>query len=163
MFGISYAKWKWIVGLLILANIAYYFYDGWGLVTVKVHDEPLSKVISSIEWQGWVRIYTNLPPDTTVTMYVDHVPLAEAMKVGADVGATVNAAVLEDPAVEYPVKVPVIVSFPTGALVALHCPLVVEPSRSSTRGAVVHSATEPSEKATVPRAKRPSTAVTMAE
>jgi len=80
MFGISYAKWKWIIGLLILANIANYFYSNWGLVTVKVTNAPLSKVIPSIEWQGWVKIYTNLPPDTKVTMYVDHVPLAEAME-----------------------------------------------------------------------------------
>jgi len=80
MFGISYTKWKWIIGLLILANIAYYYYSEWGLVSVKANDAPLSKVISSIEWQGWVKIYTNLPPDTKVTMYVDHVPLAEAME-----------------------------------------------------------------------------------
>src|SRR5476651_600335 len=80
MFEKSSAKWRWIFGLLVLANIAYYFYNNWGLVTVKATDVPLSKVISSIEWQGWVKIYTNLAPDTKVTMYVDHVPLAEAME-----------------------------------------------------------------------------------
>ncbi len=79
MFGISPTQWK-IVGLLILGNIGYYFYSNWGLVTVKVTDVPLSKVIRSIEWQGWVKIYTNLPLDTKVTMYADHVPLAEAME-----------------------------------------------------------------------------------
>ena len=68
MFGISYSKWKWIFGLLIIANIVNYLYSNWGLVTVKVNDAPLSKVIRSIEWQGWVKIYTNLPPDTIVTM-----------------------------------------------------------------------------------------------
>ncbi len=62
------------------ANIAYYLYNNWGLVTVKVKDAPLSKVISSIEWQGWVKIYTNLPLDSKVTMYADHVPLSEAME-----------------------------------------------------------------------------------
>jgi hypothetical protein len=80
MFGISSAKWKWILAILILANIGYYFYNGWGLVTVKVKDAPLGKVVRSIEWQGWVKIYTNLPPDSKVTMYVDHVSLAEAME-----------------------------------------------------------------------------------
>ncbi len=80
MFGISYTTWKRIIVLLVLANIVYYFYTNWGLVTVKVNDAPLSKVIRSIEWQGWVKIYTNLPPDSKVTMYVDHVPLAEAME-----------------------------------------------------------------------------------
>jgi hypothetical protein len=74
------AKWLWILALLVVANIAYYFYNNWGLVTVKVTDEPLSKVIRSIEWQGWVKIYTNLPPDTKVTMWADHVPLSEAME-----------------------------------------------------------------------------------
>ncbi len=80
MFGIKINKWGAILIGLILANIVYYFYTNWGLVTVKVTDAPLSKVISSIEWQGWVKIYTNLPLDTKVTMYVDHVPLAEAME-----------------------------------------------------------------------------------
>jgi len=83
MFGSNSAaaKWIWLMGLLILANIANYLYSNWGLVTVKVTDAPLSKIIRSIEWQGWVTIYTNLPPDTKVTMYADHVPLAEAMEI----------------------------------------------------------------------------------
>src|SRR5271170_5390779 len=81
MFGNEAStKWLWLLSLLVVANIAYYFYSEWGLVTVKVTDVPLSKVIHSIEWQGWVKIYTNLPLDTKVTMYVDHVPLAEAME-----------------------------------------------------------------------------------
>ena len=74
---------KWGAGaivFLILANIICHIYWNWGLITVKVQDAPLSKVIKSIEWQGWVKIYTNLPPDAKVTMYVDHVPLAEAME-----------------------------------------------------------------------------------
>jgi len=65
---------------LIFANVVCHIYWNWGLITVKVHDAPLGKVINSIEWQGWVKIYTNLPPDAKVSMYVDHVPLAEAME-----------------------------------------------------------------------------------
>lgn len=80
MFGIRLNKWQWMFVALVFANIAYYFCTGWGLITVKVTDAPLSKVIRSIEWQGWVKIYTNLPPDTKVTMYADHVSLAEAME-----------------------------------------------------------------------------------
>jgi hypothetical protein len=80
MFGNNATKWIGLLVLLFFANIAYYFYNNWGLVTVKVKDVPLEKVISSIEWQGWVKIYTNLPLDTKVTMFVDHVPLAEAME-----------------------------------------------------------------------------------
>lgn len=76
-----------IILFLILANIVSYLYWNWGLITVNVTDAPLSKVIKSIEWQGWVKIYTNLPSDTKVTMYVDHVPLAEAMEaLAANVG-----------------------------------------------------------------------------
>lgn len=75
-----YFKWGGIILLLILANIISYIYSNWGLITVNVTDVPLNKVIKSIEWQGWVRIYTNIAPDAKVTMYVDHVPLAEAME-----------------------------------------------------------------------------------
>ena len=70
----------WLLGFLIVANIFYHYYLNWGLITVKVHDAPLGKVIRSIEWQGWVKIYTNLDLTSKVTMYVDHVPLAEAME-----------------------------------------------------------------------------------
>ncbi len=75
-----YVLWGGIICILIVANIINYLYWNWGLITVKVTDVPLSKVIKSIEWQGWVKIYTNLPLDTKVTMQVDHVPLAEAME-----------------------------------------------------------------------------------
>ena len=74
------AKWLWLLVGLIVANVGYYLYSNWGLVTVKVKDAPLKQVIGSIEWQAWVKIYTNLPADTKVTMYADHVPLAEAME-----------------------------------------------------------------------------------
>jgi hypothetical protein len=70
----------WTLGFLIVANIVYHYYLNWGLITVKVHDERLGKVIKSIEWQGWVKIYTNLDLNSKVSMYVDHVPLAEAME-----------------------------------------------------------------------------------
>lgn len=68
-----------IIAVLILANIVNYFCTGWGLITVKVQDVPLRQVIKSIEWQGWVTIYTNIDPDTKISMWCDHVPLAEAM------------------------------------------------------------------------------------
>jgi len=68
-----------VIVLLVLANIISYLVSGWGLITVKVQDVPLRQVIKSIEWQGWVTIYTNLDPDTKISMWCDHVPLAEAM------------------------------------------------------------------------------------
>ena len=75
-----FKQYLWILGILVVANIAYQYYLNWGLITVKVHDAPLGKVIKSIEWQGWVKIYTNLDLNSKVSMYVDHVPLAEAME-----------------------------------------------------------------------------------
>jgi hypothetical protein len=57
--------WKWIAG--------------WGLVTVHVTGEPLSKVIRSIERQGGIEIVTSADPATPVTMDVDKVPAAEAV------------------------------------------------------------------------------------
>jgi hypothetical protein len=68
------------IAILLLANIIYYLILNWGLITVKVTDAPLGTVIKSIERQGWVTIYTNMPLDTKVSMWVDHVPLAEAME-----------------------------------------------------------------------------------
>lgn len=68
-----------VVAFLMLANLVSYFCSGWGLITVKVKDVPLKQVIKTIEWQGWVKIYSNLDPDTKVSIWVDHVPLAEAM------------------------------------------------------------------------------------
>ncbi len=73
-----YVKWGGVIVLLIFANIINAIWN-WGLITVKVTDAPLKTVIKSIEWQGWVSIYSNLPADTKVTMNVDHVPLPEAM------------------------------------------------------------------------------------
>jgi hypothetical protein len=69
-----------IIAFLMLANIVYYCFSGWGLITVKVQNEPLGKVIKSIEWQGWVKIYTDIDPTITVSMYVDKVPLPEALE-----------------------------------------------------------------------------------
>ena len=69
-----------IIVFLLLANLLYYCFSGWGLITVKVQDVPLSQVIKSIEWQGWVKICTNIAPDTKISMYVDHVPLPEALE-----------------------------------------------------------------------------------
>jgi len=69
-----------LVVILLVANIINYFCSGWGLITVKVKDAPLGQVIRSIERQGWVTIYSNLDPQSKVSMYCDHVPLPEAME-----------------------------------------------------------------------------------
>jgi len=69
-----------VLAFLLVANIFYYCFSGWGLITVKVQNVPLSQVIKSIEWQGWVKIYTNIDPTTKVSMYVEKVPLTEALE-----------------------------------------------------------------------------------
>jgi hypothetical protein len=69
-----------IIAVLIVANIVNYFWSNWGLITVKVKDAPLGQVIKSIERQGWVTIYSNIDPNSKVSMYCDHVPLPEAME-----------------------------------------------------------------------------------
>jgi hypothetical protein len=80
-----------IIAILLLANIISYILSNWGLITVKVTDAPLGQVIKSIERQGWVTIYTDMPLDTKVTMWVDHVPLPEAMEsLTANVGGQWN-------------------------------------------------------------------------
>jgi hypothetical protein len=71
--------------VLLLGNIGYRIWAGWGLVTVKATDAPLSTVIRSIEKQGGIRIRTNLEPDRPVTMNVKKVPLSYALEVLANV------------------------------------------------------------------------------
>lgn len=90
MFRNRYVLWGSVLFALILANIIVQIWSNWGLITVKVTDAPLGQVIKSIEWQGWVKICTNVPLDTKVSMWVDHVPLAEAMETLA-VNTTVPA------------------------------------------------------------------------
>ncbi len=84
-----------IIVLLLVANIVNYYWSNWGLITIHARDEPLSKVIKSIEWQGWVTIYSNLDPTQKVTMDCDRVPLPEAME---DLAVNVDGTVAGAPA-----------------------------------------------------------------
>jgi hypothetical protein len=69
-----------VIVLLLIANIVNYFWSSWGLVTIHAKDEPIGKVIKSIEWQGWVTIYSNVDPNEKITMSCDRVPLPDAME-----------------------------------------------------------------------------------
>jgi hypothetical protein len=71
--------------VLLIGNIGYRIWAGWGLITVKATDVPLAIVIRSIEKQGGIRIRTNLEPDRPVTMNVKKVPLSYALEVLANV------------------------------------------------------------------------------
>ncbi|MEI9898403.1 MAG: hypothetical protein WDN28_32240 [Chthoniobacter sp.] len=73
--------WILCVLLLILAGeVGHYIWSRWGLITVHSHGQTLSQIIRSIEKQGHVTIRTNLDLTKPVDMYVDAVPLAEALE-----------------------------------------------------------------------------------
>lgn len=66
-------------GLVIVLGLVSFFWPD-GLISLNFKDAPVSKVISSIERQGHVRIATNVPPETLVTMQMKSVPLMEALE-----------------------------------------------------------------------------------
>ena len=71
--------------VLVIGNVGYRIWAGWGLITVNVTDAPLPTVIQSIAKQGGVSIRTNLEADKKVTMHVKKVALSYAMEVLANV------------------------------------------------------------------------------
>jgi len=68
-----------IAGMVVLLALITYFWPD-GLITLDFKDAPVSKVIASIERQGHVRIATNVPPETPVTIHMKKVPLMEALE-----------------------------------------------------------------------------------
>lgn len=64
--------------VVLLAAISSFWPDG--LITLDFTDAPVQKVIASIERQGRVRIGTNVPPETAVTIHVKKVPLMDALE-----------------------------------------------------------------------------------
>jgi hypothetical protein len=66
---------------VLLALVIWHWISGWGLVTIHAQSEPLSKIISSIERQGGIKIITNADPTTPIIMDVDRVPPAQAVDV----------------------------------------------------------------------------------
>lgn len=68
------------VVVLIFFAIAYHIWANWGLITIHARQEPLGKVIASMERQGHARIQTDMPGDTPVTMDVVKVHLNDALE-----------------------------------------------------------------------------------
>ncbi len=66
--------------LLLVYAVAYHIWAGWGLITIHAKQEPLDKVIASMERQGHAKIESDLPTDTPVTMDVTRVPLTDALE-----------------------------------------------------------------------------------
>lgn len=71
------------LAVLLLAWGAWHIYSGWGLVTLKVENAPISKVLASISSQGGIEIVSNLDPNTTVSLDVYRVPPVEALDIVA--------------------------------------------------------------------------------
>ena len=65
---------------LLLFAIVYHVWADWGLVTIHAKQEPLGKVIASMERQGHAKIQTDLAGDTPVTMDVVKTPLTDALE-----------------------------------------------------------------------------------
>lgn len=63
--------------LVLVAAIRVFWPDG--TISVDFTDAPLSKVTASIERQGRVKIVTNVPPETPVTLRLVRAPLMEAL------------------------------------------------------------------------------------
>ncbi|MCX7868574.1 MAG: hypothetical protein N2322_01360 [Terrimicrobiaceae bacterium] len=57
--------WRWIAG--------------WGLVTVNFVEAPVSKVLAVMQRQTGIKILTNAPPETKVTLRVQRAPAFEAL------------------------------------------------------------------------------------
>ena len=73
----------WLVAavlMLVAVKIVWYYYSNWGLITIHADKQPLSKIVSQIQWQGHVTLKTNLDPSTRVTMHVDRVPVSDALE-----------------------------------------------------------------------------------
>lgn len=62
---------------------AWHVYSGWGLVTLKVENAPISEVLASISKQGGIEIASNLAPATKVSLEVHRVPAVEALDIAA--------------------------------------------------------------------------------
>ena len=69
------------IAMALAAVLVWNWIAGWGLVTVDVDGVALQKVIRSIERQGGVTVVSGIDPETSVSMEVYRVPVAEAMEV----------------------------------------------------------------------------------
>jgi hypothetical protein len=72
-----------LLGLVVLfvANIGWRIWSNWGLITIEVQDAPVAEVVRKLEKQGGVRLRTNLPAETKITMRVRNVSLMHAMEI----------------------------------------------------------------------------------
>ena len=72
-----------ILVTLVVGWVGWYIYSGWGLVTLRVENAPVGKVLASISKQGGIEIVSNLDPSATVSLDVKRVPPVEALDIVA--------------------------------------------------------------------------------
>ena len=70
-----------VLALLCLGNLGWRMFANRGRITVNASDRPLSEVVRSIEKQGGIRLRSNLPAETKVTLHLRKVPLLHALDV----------------------------------------------------------------------------------
>lgn len=70
-----------VLGLLLGANLVWWVWSGWGLISVDADNKPVTDVVHSIERQAGVRLVSNLPADQTISMHVHKVSLLRALQV----------------------------------------------------------------------------------
>jgi hypothetical protein len=70
-----------VLTLLFVGNIGWRVWKNRGLVTIDVTDRPVSEVIRSVEKQGGIKLRSNLPAESKVTLHLRKVPLLHALEV----------------------------------------------------------------------------------
>ena len=69
-----------LTAFLLVFVVVHHIWANWGLITIHARQEPIGKVIASIERQGHAKIETDISGDTPVTMDVVKVPLTQALE-----------------------------------------------------------------------------------
>ncbi len=74
--------------VLLVGDVAYRTWAGWGLLTIHAVDRPVGEVIREVESKGRVHIQTNLDPAKKITLHVIKAPLAYVLEVLASASET---------------------------------------------------------------------------
>jgi hypothetical protein len=73
---------------VLVANAAWRLWANRGRVTIDANDQAVGEVVRSLQRQGGIRVVSNVPAETKVTMHVRKVPLLHALEVlAANAGA----------------------------------------------------------------------------
>ena len=83
---------KAVIGVLILAGVAWFGYAGWRaqhkLVTLNVQGADVREVLRRIEWQVWERVYVHKAVSGKVTLQAQSEPLEDVL---AAIGAQTSS------------------------------------------------------------------------